>query len=250
MLFMKGNSFQDALYIHFYDQKPPKLLEKIVLRKSKEGKFNMLDLGCGEGRVLFSLQKKGLLQKAKRIIGVDISEIRIRRLVRNMTDVKGIVSDACNVDILNSSSFDIIICSQLIEHIPDESRLLGEIRRLLKHDGYLYMSSVIKKPYGFWIYRRDGQFRLGIDHVREYPSSNYFLSLLEKTGFKILQVSLSQVQFRVLHFVISILVKANTIDPEKAQIFFLKNKLIAKLRNVLKFPVIGYLAIEVVALKE
>ena len=250
MLFMKGNSFQDALYIHFYDQKPPKLLEKIVLRKSKEGNFNILDLGCGGGRVLFSLQKKGLLQKAKRIIGVDISEIRIRRLVGNVTGVEGIVSDACNVGILNSSSFDIIICSQLIEHIPDESCLLGEIRRLLKDDGYLYVSSVIKKPYGFWIYRCDGQFRLGTDHVREYPSSNYFLSLLEKTGFKILQVSLSQVQSRVLHFVISILVKANAIDPEKAQIFFLKNKLIAKLRNVLKFPVTGYSAIEVVARKE
>ena len=59
---MKSLSFQDALLIHFYDQKPPRLLERILLRKSEEGNFDILDLGCGGGRILFSLQKKDLLQ--------------------------------------------------------------------------------------------------------------------------------------------------------------------------------------------
>ena len=39
-----------------------------------------------------------------------------------------------------------------IEHVPSDHALLREIRRLLKEDGWVYISSVIRKHYVFWLY--------------------------------------------------------------------------------------------------
>ena len=77
-------------------------------------------------------------------------------------------------NILNKKSeneiFDVVISSQVIEHVSDDNELLKEIGRLLKSDGIAYISTVIKKWYGFYIYRNGGKFRLDPTHVKEYPS--------------------------------------------------------------------------------
>jgi SAM-dependent methyltransferase len=39
-----------------------------------------------------------------------------------------------------SQSFDLVFCASLIEHVPDPARLMAEIRRVLVHDGCVYLS--------------------------------------------------------------------------------------------------------------
>ena len=162
----KDFCFYSDFHVHFYDYEVPKLLEWVLLKKNKRGHFNILDLGCGDGRLLFNLQFQGLLKNVDRVVGVDLSEARVRRLAENVSGSIGLVSDACNVEGIDDGSFDVIICSQLIEHVPNDHALLREIRRLLNDDGVVYISSIIRKPYGFWLYRHDGQFRLDPTHVR------------------------------------------------------------------------------------
>lgn len=41
---------------------------------------------------------------------------------------------------LGDGSFDLIYCSSLVEHVPDPARLLAECRRVLRPDGWLYLS--------------------------------------------------------------------------------------------------------------
>lgn len=103
-----------ALHVHFYDYEMPRLLEWALLEKSTRGRYSVLDLGCGDGRLLFSLQFQGLLKNADRVVGVDLSETKVRRLVENVSGVISLVSDACKVEELDDGSFDVIICSQLI----------------------------------------------------------------------------------------------------------------------------------------
>lgn len=116
---IENGSFQfySTSHIQFYDYDVPQLLETALSETSKRG-FSILDLGCGDGRLLFSLQRRGLLKNADLVVGVDISETRIKRLVENVSGVIGLVSDACKVEELDDGSFDVIICSQLIEHVP------------------------------------------------------------------------------------------------------------------------------------
>lgn len=243
------NSFQtySALHVHFYEYAIPKLLQYVLREKDKHGLFSVLDLGCGDGKLLFSLQFSGLLKNANRIVGVDISEVRVKKLVKNTSDVIGIVSDACSVEELDNASFDVIICSQLIEHVPDDHTLLKEIRRLLNRNGQLYISSVIKRPYGFWIYRRDGQFYLDPTHVREYSSKEAFILMLKKEGFDSRVVSQVSVKYSLVDLLVRTLIKLHLYRPEYARTLFLRHKYIAKCRRFLEIPVFGYRMIECLA---
>jgi len=45
------------------------------------------------------------------------------------------------------------VSSQVIEHLPDDRVLAPEIARLLKPGGWFYVSSVIRGPHAFWMYK-------------------------------------------------------------------------------------------------
>ncbi|RSN74930.1 class I SAM-dependent methyltransferase [Candidatus Methanodesulfokora washburnensis] len=120
-------------HVHFYDEEVSPILEYgLALTLKSVEKPNIVDLGCGDGRIIFALHKKGVLRNVGEIVGVDISKARVERLKSNLPFVRGIVSDALNVKELPSHSFDFVICSQLIEHVKDDDALVLEIGRLLK----------------------------------------------------------------------------------------------------------------------
>lgn len=116
-------------HIHFIDLFVPKTLESFIKNLPKD--FKIVDLGCGDGRLLYALIKRGLLKNASEVVGIDLAEERIERVKQILPSVKGIVADGCNVKELPDSHFDIVICQQVIEHVPDDKVLLEEIKRLL-----------------------------------------------------------------------------------------------------------------------
>jgi len=242
----KDFSHYSTLRVHFYDLDVPKLLEWVLLEKSS-GHFNLLDLGCCDGRLLFILQTLGLLNNVDRIVGVDISPTRVRRFVQNINGSIGIVSDACKVEELDDGSFDIIICSQLIEHVNNDYELLKEIHRLLREDGLAYISSVIRRPYAFWFYRHDGKFWLDPTHIREYSSKKDFLRLLERYELIPRKIHCSKVKYSITDLVMRAFIIVGLYNPETAQNAFVRHKYLARFRKAFKFPVLGYDQIEVIA---
>lgn len=82
--------------IHFYSSEVPQLLRNAVEGLIKvKNQFSILDLGCGDGRLLFALQQNGLLNGAESIVGVDISKVRLERVKEKIKDATLLVSDAC-----------------------------------------------------------------------------------------------------------------------------------------------------------
>lgn len=70
-------------------------------------------------------------------------------------DTSGIdlVSDITHIPVENES-FDVVLCSEVLEHIPDPTKALDEFRRILKFDGVLiltapFASNVHFAPYHF-----------------------------------------------------------------------------------------------------
>jgi 2-polyprenyl-3-methyl-5-hydroxy-6-metoxy-1,4-benzoquinol methylase len=51
-------------------------------------KQRVVDLGCGDGRIIFALHKKGFLKNVDEIVGIDISRARIERLKSNLPFVR------------------------------------------------------------------------------------------------------------------------------------------------------------------
>jgi ubiquinone/menaquinone biosynthesis C-methylase UbiE len=234
-------------HVHFYDKEAPALLRLgLALTNRVIKKPSLVDLGCGDGRLIFALHQKAMLKNVGEVVGVDISGNRIRRLVEELPFVKGIVSDAANVTELPDAYFDFAICSQLIEHVEDDAALIVQIKRLLKNGGLAYISSVNKKWYGAYVYFRDGSFRLDPTHVREYKSMENLVGLIANNGFEVISVENRPVVFPFSDLIVRLFVRIGLMKPNVK--FYGQNKALSEIRR-LRIPVVGYESVEVLARK-
>ena len=245
---MKDSFFQDysKKHVHFYDETFPVLIELGLTLINDVEKPSIVDLGCGDGALLLALYKRGLLNRFREIMGLDISSKRIERLVKEMPFIKKLVSDASNVANCPSSFFDYVICSQVIEHVQSDVALVDEITRLLKCGGVAFISSVIKRWYGVYFYSYNGKFKLDPTHVREYSSAGEFVSLMQTKDFEIIDVRTREIAFPFLDLPLRLLIKYGFIEPDAG--FFRKHKSLGKLRK-LRVPIIGYKYVEVLVRK-
>lgn len=246
---MKNSLFQSysRKHVHFYDTDISFLLEQgLALVNCTIRKPSMVDIGCGDGRIIFALYEKEFLKNFGEIVGVDISEIRIERLTRQMPFVKGIVSDALNVIELPDCTFDFVVCSQLIEHVKDDDMLIFEIRRLLRRGGLAYISSIIKKWYGFYFYFKNGSFRLDPTHVREYSAQREFVSLFTNKGFEVINVETRGVMYPLSDIITRLFFKLGLMEPDIK--LYQQHNLLSRFRKV-RIPIVGYKSIEVLVRK-
>lgn len=231
--------------LNLYSEEIPELLAKFI----KSSGASILDLGCGDGPLLVSLYNNNYLSNAKKIVGVDLSPERLERLkAKNIPRLETVLSDACEVKQLEDTSFDCVFNTQVIEHVPDDKKLLKEIRRLLKKDGVLYISSVVKKKYGWYVHRCNGKWVLDPTHLREYPSQEEFVSLIESAGFKPIELQMVLYHFTPVEFLIR-RIYFPIFKTKDINSFFLKHKLLNKLKMI-KIPVLGYYTIELIAKKQ
>lgn len=116
-------------YNNAYDRRRLDTITSIVTSTSPRSR-RILDLGCGGGMFLKVLASQGF-----NVIGVDISKKLLRRVRLDGTGPELIVADAGVLLPFRNESFDLVICSELIEHIPDNKTTVGEINRILVNGG-------------------------------------------------------------------------------------------------------------------
>ena len=104
----------------------------------KKSDFKLLDAGCGRGSNLYSVLKK--YPKAK-IVGIDNykPDLEIAKFFF-LNKVEFILGDCLDTK-LASSSFDVVLSNQVIEHIRKYDDYLNEIKRVLKPKGLLILST-------------------------------------------------------------------------------------------------------------
>ena len=239
---MKFENYSKS-FLHFYTESIPDL----VLKHIPKAEFALADLGAGDGALLAGLQLGGYLEKASNVVAVDISKERCDRLSR-ISDFEVLCSDVTNMPTLKSKAYDFIVCTQVIEHV-DEDSLLNEIKRLLADDGKLYIASLIRKKHGWWYYRtKNGKWGLDPTHLREYASQKEFESVLKKAGFNVVDVSVTSLGLSVMEFLIRRVIvpvfKAKDIND-----FFLRHRFMNFLRKKMTIHPPGYYIIEAVVLK-
>lgn len=104
-----------------------KLMQKMVGEIKEK---TILDVGCGSGK------KLAFLARNNKVFGVDISKIAVqkakkRRFKAKFVDIeKGLP--------FPSNKFDIVICSEVLEHLFKPSIALKEIKRVLKKEGVFF----------------------------------------------------------------------------------------------------------------
>ena len=102
------------------------LFGKIIRRLGLDPESRILDLGCGSGTNLSMLRSMSF----QNIKGLDISPAAVE-LCRQRGFVNVELGNICETG-LPSGHFDLVLATDVLEHVEDDRAALREIRRLLK----------------------------------------------------------------------------------------------------------------------
>jgi SAM-dependent methyltransferase len=102
---------------------------------------SFLDAGCGDGRYFSVLADRA---PTERIAGCDIAE-RILETARATAAQAGVTPELvrANVESLpfEDGTFDLVLCTQVLEHVVDAQGVLRELARVLEPGGTLLLST-------------------------------------------------------------------------------------------------------------
>lgn len=155
------------VFTWFFDELLPKKLKK----------QKVLDAGCGTGWFSKAAAERGA-QVTSMYIGPKLLE-----QVKKKCKSKRVVGSVMDMP-FKASSFDVVISSEVIEHVTHPNKALKEFFRVLKPGGTL----IVTTPNRFWHF---SLFWANILGVRPYQGlENWYTwdglrEELEKTGFKI-----------------------------------------------------------------
>jgi len=158
----------------------------LVMLSPSQGE-KILDIGCGNARDLAIIAATGA-----QVVGVDIAEGMVsaarQELIKlGIESVLLRVGDAKQLDFADGE-FDKVLCSEVIEHIPDAEKALAEIWRVLKPGVVLVLSTPNPKSWyrfdRYWIWER--VLRKKWNHpFDQWRTMSDLISLVEHKGFKV-----------------------------------------------------------------
>lgn len=232
--------FQLGLYNKWRQQNDENFLE--LLEPNKEAM--VADLGCGDGT--FTLRVKERIG-CSRIIGVDVYKPCVQT-----SSSEGIQMIMHNLNVFPypfaDESFDVIVSNQVIEHLFFPVRFLEEIHRILKHGGYLVLSTenlaswdnVISLLFGFapFSLQLDSRFtKLGsISHSEKHKIVDMFGKEVDSIGedhyphvrvlaFRTIKLLFSFLGFKIIRTLGSgHLLGLDVIQPSRCRFVTIKGK--------------------------
>ena len=105
----------------------------------------VLDFGCGGGTIIGNLNRRVSIHPDS--LGVDISETAIRRARERFAEINFDVLGAGGRINVPSGFFNVLVTSEVIEHVLDTEKMWDEFNRVLKPGGILALTC----PYHGWL---------------------------------------------------------------------------------------------------
>ena len=158
----------------------------------------MLDVGCGEGRHIFGIMQQNPQMKC---IGLDMDKKSLEKAEEGYAYFKSLseagaeflVGSAYSIP-LPDCSVDIIICSEVLEHLHEYSDAISEMHRVLKPGGKFYASVPASWPEKIcWALSKDYQNQPG-GHLRIFNQKK-LIEEIKHSGFNYL----SSEKFHSIH---------------------------------------------------
>lgn len=167
--------------IRLIEQSVPNLNQKLIL-----------DIGCGVGTIGFFLVKQGAV-----VLGLDVSKRAIElakhtQIANQFESIKFAQIDISDADDSNasfkrlSSKFDLIICTEVLEHVTEDKRLLIECRKLLKSSGVIVITTQSSEG----LLAKSGFFKKhddAVGHLRRYKP-DALIKLIESSGLMVIKI--------------------------------------------------------------
>jgi len=161
---------------------------------------------------------------------MDLSEERVSNAKKISDKIDFYVGDVSNLSKINDVKYDFMVSNQVIEHVSDDALFVRQLSGVLRKDGFLFISTVFKKKYGWFFYRCNNKWVLDPTHVREYTNDDQLLSLFASSKLKVIEKYKHVFWFPFTDFIFKRI-------GLKRDIY--NNRLMKLLRNI-KVPIIGY----------
>ena len=154
----------------------------------------VLDAGCGYGVYSFMMA-----ERKHHITCIDISAERIRAVKQRISEYppfasaisaeRGTLTDLPYKD----HQFDLIICSEVLEHMEEDVKAVSELVRVLAPGGYLVLTTPTDSERNQRVYPL-------FDHVRPGYSDQEYRDIAEKFGMEILQMKYFEYKIGIFLF--------------------------------------------------
>lgn len=150
---------------------PSLLVSKINKLFAGISNKNIIDIGCGDGRSVLSL-----LNSHNRVTGIDISFINLSKAKEKADNYPHVMFAQAFVEYLpiKPNIFDGAVCTEVLEHVLDETVLLKQLHSILKKNGWVIISvpTVSLKNYFDMRHIKKDIFLSPTEHIREFTYYN------------------------------------------------------------------------------
>jgi len=151
MLSMNSTNNEIPSYTRFADLKRLDFIKNRLSKAIPSG-GKVLDVGCGNGIISMHLGKEGYA-----VNGIDMSEKAVAN-ANAKNPFTNVIFSVMDAETLHASGqcYDAIICSEVLEHLHEPSRLLRQLYAILNKNGILIVTvpngngpreSLVTKPY-------------------------------------------------------------------------------------------------------
>ncbi len=147
-----------------------------VITRAAASATQVLDVGCGSSRIL---------EANPSAVGLDVQLHKLRYARRYGNPL---VHGSIFALPFAGETFDCVICSEVIEHIPADERVFDELTRVLRPNGRLILGTPDYDRWRWraleWVYRKAAPGGYADEHITQYGQAR-LRALLEKRGLAV-----------------------------------------------------------------
>lgn len=147
---------KDGAFKTLHDVNPQRI--EFILNHCALAGLRVLDVGCGGG-----ILAEGLARCDAQVTGLDVESAAIEEAKRHAGEQGLNINYHCQaIENYQDNAFDCITCMEMLEHVQDPGLVIKHCARLLKPNGYLFLSTIDRSPQAYLALIIAAEYLLGL----------------------------------------------------------------------------------------
>ena len=129
----KGPDFYDRTFLEdanwrgHYSQSVDYYIWTVIVDRVRRLKpRSVLEIGCGSGQLAHAIHDSGTVRS---YVGFDFAQARLNQARINVPEYRFEVADAFKTDLYETVDYDLVICTEFLEHVEHDLAVIERIRR-------------------------------------------------------------------------------------------------------------------------